>query len=170
MDGSYNIGTEHIRSLALQCHALDIQFGRLFNNPSICGYSERIYRTYNYLLSTSLLNLAIAIRVGLGSEPGYKSRENGISACGLFEDAGPHGDGSFSIKDVCDKLIHANHITKPIEEGVENTCIQLIGEHHDKQWGFGLGVGIFTEYVLKWLDEIDDQKDEERNTTTPSHS
>lgn len=155
MDGTYHIGAEHIRALALQCHALDIQFDPLFNNSSICGYSENIYRTYNRLLSTNLLNLAIAIRVGLSTEPGYTSRTNGVSNCGLFDGTGPHGDGSFSIKDVCDKLIHADRITKPIETGAKGSCCELAGSYHGEQWDFGLGVRIFTEYVLKWLDELE---------------
>ena len=157
MDGTYRIGTDHIRSLAIQCHALDLQFDLLFNDSTICGYSDRIYETYNRLLSTALLNLAVSIRVSLNGEPLYKSRESGIGACGLFEDDGPHGDGSFSIKDVCDKLIHADQIRKPIEPGVRGAGCQLIGFYQRKQWELGLGVQILAEWVLKWLDEIDDR-------------
>ena len=62
MDGTYRIGTDHIRSLAIECHALDVQFDRLFNCETICGYSDRIYQTYNRLLSTALLNLAVSIQ------------------------------------------------------------------------------------------------------------
>ncbi len=157
MDGTYSIGTDHIRALALQCHALDLQFDRLFNADSICGYSERIYQTYNRLLSTGLLNLAISIRVSLNSEPEYTRRNGGIANCGLFKDRGPHGDGSFSIKDVCDKLIHAEQIFKPIEQGVQGACCTLIGSYQGEQWVLGLGVQILSEYVLKWLDEIDER-------------
>jgi hypothetical protein len=42
MDGTYRIGTDHIRSIAIQCHALDVQFDRLFSCETICGYSDRI--------------------------------------------------------------------------------------------------------------------------------
>lgn len=157
MDGTYRIGTEHIRALALQCHALDLQFDSLFNESSICGYSDKIYQTYNRLLSTSLLNLAISIRVSLSSEPEYSARDSGITNCGLFEDDGPHGDGSFSIKDVCDKLIHAERISKPIEQCARGACCTLIGSYCGKQWELGLGVRILSEYVLKWLDEIDER-------------
>jgi hypothetical protein len=157
MDGTYNIPVDHIRALALQCHALDLQFDRLFNEESICGYSDRIHETYNRLLSTSLLNLVISIRVSLNSEPDYTRRDGGISNCGLFEDGGPNGDGSFSIKDVCDKLIHADHIFKPIEKGVKGACCKLVGSYRGKSWELGLGVQILSEYVLKWLDEIDDR-------------
>ena len=155
MDGTYQIGTDHIRALAIQCHALDLQFDRLFNSETICGFSERIYQTYNRLLSMALLNLAVSIRVSLSSEPEYASTSGGISACGLFTDPGPHGDGSFSIKDVCDKLIHADRISKPIEPGVRGAGCMLVGSYRGTQWELGLGVQILAEWILKWLDEID---------------
>lgn len=155
MDGNYNIGTDHIRALAIQCHALDLQFDRLFNAHSICGYSDRIYKTYNRLLSTCLLNLAISIRVSLKAEPEYSRLDAGISSCGVFGGPGPHGNGSFSFKDVCDKLIHAEQIFKPIERGVTGAGCKLIGSHCGEPWELGLGVQILCEYVLKWVDEID---------------
>lgn len=158
MDGKYRIELDYIRALALQCHALDLQFDRLFNEDSICGYSDRIYRAYNRLLSINLLNLAISIRISLNSEPVYERRDSGISACGLFEDLGPHRDGSFSLKDVCDKIIHAKRIFKPIEKGVQATGCTLVGSHRGNQWEFGLGIQILSEYVLKWLDEIDERQ------------
>ena len=157
MDGTYTIGTDHIRALAIQCHALDLQFDRLFNSETICGYSDRIYQTFNRLLSTALLNLAVSIRVSLSKEPEYTSLSSGIDACGLFTDTGPHGNGSFSIKDVCDKLIHADRIWKPLEPGVRGAGCTLDGRHHGKPWQFGLGVQILGEWVLKWVDEIDDR-------------
>ncbi|MBK8101413.1 MAG: hypothetical protein IPK26_30390 [Planctomycetes bacterium] len=157
MDGTYRIGTDHIRSLAIQCHALDLQFDRLFNGATICGYSDRIYQTYNRLFSTALLNLAISIRVSLNRDPEYTATSGGILACGLFDDAGPHDDGRFSIKDVCDKLIHAEQITKPIEPGASGVGCELVGRHHKRQWRFGLGVQILTEWVLAWLDRIDNR-------------
>jgi hypothetical protein len=157
MDGRYKIGTDHIRALAIQCHALDIQFDRLFNEDTICGRLTRIYETYNRLLSTSLLNLAISIRVSLSSEHEYSRLDSGITNCGLFENEGPHGNGSFSIKDVCDKLIHAQQIFKSIEPGAQGACCTLTGRYGVERWEFGLGVQILSEYVLKWLDEIDER-------------
>lgn len=165
MDGTYCIGTDHIRALAIRCHALDLQFDRLFNEETICGYSDTIYQTYNRLLSTSLLNLAISIRVSLNSQPEYSSLDSGIMNCGLFEDEGPHGNGLFSLKDVCDKLIHAEQIFKPIEKGVEGACCTLVGTHHGKQWELGLGVQILTEYVLMFLEKIDERAAKQAVTT-----
>ncbi len=55
----------------------------------------------------------------------YRSVSSGIGACGLFEAGAPRKDGSFSIKDVCDKIIHANDIFKPIEPGVRGACCRV---------------------------------------------
>lgn len=155
MDGRYNLGTQDIRSLAIQCHALDCEFDALFNSSTICGYSDRTYNVYTRLLSTALLNLAISIRVTLNDHLAYRDRASGVSNCGLFDGAGPYNDGSFSFKDVCDKIIHADEIIRPIEAGTQGACCTLRGAHRGRPWDFGLGVRIFSEYVLKWCDEID---------------
>ena len=155
MDGTYEIGIDHIRSLAIQCHALDLQFDRLFNSQTICGQSDRIKSTYNRLFSTSLLNLAVSIRVSLSDEPEYKKRDGYVSPAGLFDKGAPQKDGNFSFKDICDKLIHAERIDKTIEEGVVGSCCKLYGTYNRKPWEFGLGVQIFSEYILDWLEKLD---------------
>lgn len=157
MDGAYSIGTDHIRALALQCHALDLQFDRLFNTDTICGNSDKIYQTYNRLLSINLLNLAISIRVELKSEAKYTQKDGEIAACALFENGKPKDQGRFSIKDLCDKLIHAESIRKPREKSVEGASCDLSGSYQGHQWHLGLGVQIFCEFVLQWLDEIDNR-------------
>lgn len=58
MDGTYEIGTDHIRALAIQSHALDVQFDKLFNSETICDKSEATIRTYNRLLSTTLFSVS----------------------------------------------------------------------------------------------------------------
>lgn len=167
MDGKYNIPVENVRALAIQCHALDLQFDALFNQETICGYSDQIFDAYNRLMSTLILNLAINIRVSLNDEDEYTRTDGGITNCGLFENGAPKTDGSFSIKDICDKLIHADQISKPIEEGVAGACWELKGTHHKEAWDFGLSIQIFCEYILKWLEEIDGRRTE-KVTETPT--
>lgn len=111
--------------------------------------------TYNRFFSTCLLNLAISIRVSLKEEPEYSRANTRMSNCGIFEDRGSHGNDSFSFKDVCDKLIHAEQIFKPIERGVTDAGCKLIGSYRGEPRELGLGVQILCEYVLKWVDEID---------------
>jgi hypothetical protein len=160
VDGQYEIRTDDIRALAIQCHALDVAFDVLFNEPTICRSTEAISRTYNRLLSTGLLNLAIAIRVSLADEPEY-SMAGFIAPAALFLEGWPQAEG-FSIKDICDKIIHARRIYKPTEEGVRGAACELSGQYRGQKWTLGLGVGIFCEYVLGWLDQLDQRK---QNTT-----
>jgi len=154
MDGSYDIGFDRIRTLAIQCHALDVQFDRLFNSDTICGQSDRIQRAYNRLLHTTLLNLAISIRVSLANEAKYK--DGHIGPAGLFLVGGP-ASGRFSIKDICDKIIHAVRIIKPIEREMKGAGCELQGTQHGEPWAFGLGVQIFSEYILLWMDELNER-------------
>lgn len=156
MDGRYEIGFGHIRSLAIQAHALDVQFDKLFNSTTICEKSEAIQRAYNRLLSTTLLNLAISVRVDLSDELLYRERGGRFAAAGLFLEGGPQqGGGQFSVKDICDKIIHADRIFKPIEPGVQGAGCELQGKYHGNSWRFGLGVRIFSECILQWVDELD---------------
>jgi hypothetical protein len=155
MDGRYRIGTERIRSLAVTCHALDTQFDRLFNAVTICEKSPALSQSYDKLFATNLLSLAVSIRVSLNQDPEYRSVTSGVRTCGLFDAGAPREDGGFAVKDVCDKIIHADEIFKPVEPGVRGAGCRLRGTHHGKPWEFGLGVGIFCEYLLEWLDRID---------------
>jgi hypothetical protein len=154
MDGSYEIGFEHIRSLAIQCHALDVDFDYLFNEPTIQLRYDVTYRTFNRLFSTSLLNLAISIRVSLSKEPEYFEKGRVSPAVLLLEGVAPKG-GDFAIKDLCDKLIHAERIVKPIEPMARGAGCELAGTYNGKPWKIGLGVRIFSEYVLEWMDQLE---------------
>ena len=155
MDGRYRIGTEQIRLQAVTCHSLDTGFDKLFNAETICEKSPALSDSYDKLFASNLLSLAVSIRVSLNQDPGYRSVTSGVSACGLFDGGAPHEDGSFAVKDVCDKIIHADDIFKPIEAGVRGAGCRLRGTYRGKPWEFGLSVSIFCEYVLEWLDRID---------------
>ena len=155
MDGMYRLGTETVRPLALMCHALDSQFDRLFNSETICEKSPALSEAYERLFATSLLNLAISIRVGLSGNSDYVSKTNGLGACGFLEVGTSPNVKVFSIKDVCDKIIHADQIFKPIEHSVKGACCRLQGTKGDSPWQFELGVSIFCEYVFDWLDKIE---------------
>jgi hypothetical protein len=159
MEGRYRVGIDYIRSLAIQCHALDGEFDRLFNSSkTIFGSSCRITDSYNQLLHTNLLNLAISIRTALAQEQEYKSERVEISACCVFETGAPRENSSITMKDLCDKIIHAEDIFKPIEPGVIGACCRLKGYHKKEPWVIGLGVSIFCELVLKSLEDIEDRR------------
>jgi hypothetical protein len=157
VNGKYEIGLDDIRALAIKCHAFDVQFDLLFNGPTICGSTDRIRRTYNRLLSTALLKLAIAIRVSLAEEPEYVSIGM-VEPAAIFLEDGSRSNRRFSVKDICDKLIHADRIYKPTEPGVRGAGCELAGHHRGQKWVLGLGVRVFCEYVLRWLDELEERK------------
>jgi hypothetical protein len=151
MEGAYKVRTDDIRAMAITCHALDVQFDALFNRPTICDHSERLHQAYDGLYHASLLQLAISIRVSLSQEDDYHSVTSGVGACGQFEEP-----RSFSAKDVCDKIIHAKSVFKPVEEGVHGACAELRGTQAGTPWIFGLSVSLFSEWVLAWLDRIEE--------------
>jgi len=155
MKDRYQIGTEYIRRLAVSSHALDTGFDSLFNNDTICGDTEAVSRTYNELLAQNLLNLAISIRVALHDQQEYRRTDSGVLACALFESDDENSDGTFSIKDVCDKIIHAESIWKPKELGASSVGTELRGSYRNNIWVLHLGIQLFSEVILKWLEQID---------------
>jgi hypothetical protein len=171
MDGKLNVGLDRVRTLAILCHALDIQFDRLFNSETICGKQPRIHEAYGRLLSENLLNLAVSIRVSLSDEADYRTHDSGIMNAGLLERKDDRNDtGRFSIKDVCDKIIHAERIYKPQEDGVQGAGCTLSGHERDQAWDLHLGVQIFCEYVLKWLEEIENRATAKGNAPAAQRS
>jgi hypothetical protein len=161
VNGRYEIGLDHIRALAIECHALDVQFDVLFNGPTICGTTETTRRVHNRLLSTTLLSLAISVRVSLANEPKY-SQIAAVQPSAIYEVGGEIH--SCSIKDICDKLIHADRIYRPIEPGVRGGCCELSGRLRKQPWALGLSVQIFCEYMLRWLDELEQQNGDSRKS------
>ena len=154
MNGRYNIDSEHIRSLAIICHALDGQFDSLFNSPTVCGFHESIYRTYNRTLASNLLHLAVSIRVSRAHLASYKEI---ISPCGFLDCQinGVKTTEQFSVKDVCDKIIHADSFTRPIEAGTKNGTITLTGKNRGQEWTLHLSLALFCEYILDFLNTDD---------------
>lgn len=155
MDGKYTVSFSDVRSLAIVCHALDLQFDTLFNSETICGSTIRITEAYNRLLHTNLLNLAIAIRVSMDGTSEYTSESSGVMACGLFEHLGTNNNGRFSIKDVCDKIIHAKKIIKHPVPGTTGLCCTLEGVYKKSQWKLDFSPGIFCETLLQILESLE---------------
>lgn len=71
-----------------------------------------------------------------------------------------------SLKDVCDKIIHANTVTKPIFKNFslekdEKISFQLKGSSRDKLWALNLCLELYTEIILKLVDEIERHQDKQ---------
>ena len=155
---------DEIRRLCLLCHGLDLTSTHLFNSPSYPEPSSRTRSMLHSMLSSSLLNLAVSIRINI-----YQGVINDYDApldrmiASIYQDK-ELIEKSVTIKDVCDKIIHADTITKPIfpkdqiEPDVKIT-FQFKGVHRNKAWTLDICLDLFAEAVLKLLDEIEKTDD-----------
>jgi len=105
------------------------------------------------------LNLAVALRVNIyqGKMTGPKYAK--LLHCGFLYDDNDLVSKEFTIKDVCDKIIHADTVSKealpPHILGDSKMTMQFKGKHNRKSWTLDLSVELFTEAVLNFVDELE---------------
>ncbi len=150
-----------IRKLCLICHGLDYTTSSLSSTNSRLKLSEAIEGAIQNLVSSYLLNLAIAIRVNL-----YQNKIE-FKDVELPESGTLYYDKELicrpvTLKQVCDKIIHADTVSKPILPSVMmqedcKICIQFKGTEFKKAWTMDIVLELFAEDVLHILDSIETQ-------------
>lgn len=154
---------DDIRKLCFQCHGLGLCSSIIFSGSTYSDPSEQSKSALHSLLSTSLLHLAISIRINLYQDT--------IDNCVIPLDsmAADYYENEkliyqeTSIKDVCDKIIHADKVIKPIFpdrplEPDEYITIQLRGTNRKVGWTLNLCIERFAELILKTLDRIENKE------------
>lgn len=163
--GKHKVSTDFIRSLTIDCYALDLSAHHLLVGGIHSDGSPRTKEIYEEKISTSLLSLAVAVRTRL-----YQGVESlvecpDISCIGFYKSDRNKDKARVSIKDVCDKIIHANSIDREFEE-IENADSRpmtfIKGSYHNKPWQLDISVSMFCEYVLNWIDKME-------NANSPNH-
>lgn len=151
---------DEIRRICLQCHGLDLTSNKLFTDSTYTASSGRTKSVLHSMLSSSLLNLAVSIRVNLyQGSIGNRSIPLETMAADFYED-NELITKSVTIKDVCDKIIHAESVTKSafpkglLPQDTKNT-FQLKGANRKKAWTLNLCLELFVESILMLLDEIE---------------
>ena len=149
-----------VRRLCLLCHGLDLTSSNLFTGSTYTAPSDQTKSVLHSMLSSSLLNLAVSIRINL-----YQGSIQNIPiplatmAANFYEDD-ELITKCVTIKDVCDKIVHADSVTKPaFPEGLLDRDVkipfQLKGMNRKNTWTMNLCLDLFAETVLTLLDEVD---------------
>ncbi len=158
--GTHKVSFEEIRSLAIQCHALDISAYHLFVDSTHEDKGDKTNSTYRDVFTRQLLSLAIALRTKFYQGLDHKSTTSYVIPCGLLYKYKKNVEENvyFSIKDVCDKIIHADSISRPMEKGVEKPTTTLRGkDNRDKsEWELSMSVNLFAEAVLNWAQDVEE--------------
>lgn len=151
-----------IRRLCLICHGLDYSTSSFSSSQSRLHLSENLESSLQNLISSSLLSLAIALRInlyqGIIDQPNLELPD---SSWLYFDEE--LIDRPATIKQVIDKIIHADTVAKPVLpsglwKGDTKIAIQFKGtEFGKKDWTLNIILERFAEDVLRLLDEVEAQ-------------
>jgi len=157
LPSSLQISYQTIRSIAIECHAHDLSAYSLFVSGAY-GVSKSTKIAYAELLSSKLLMLAISLRAKFYQGVSNNNTVDYVSECGIldYNSNGGMVEKPLSIKDVCDKLIHADEIKLNYTD-VKNGLITILkGKERGCAWTLHISMSLFAESILKWLDELSD--------------
>lgn len=157
--GTHKVSFESIRRLTIECYALARSGMSLLRHSEYEDIGGRTTALYEELLSEKMLQLAIAIRTKfyLGADHRRTS--------GFLEDTGTYVKGitatdeamhAYTLKDVCDKVIHASSVYFVLDPDVDVTFIELRGAQtigrQAQPWTLTLLLPEVCEGILGWLD------------------
>lgn len=151
--GTHQISLDAIRRLAVECHALDVSAVRLLIDTTV-NTPELVRRTYEEVFSEKLLSLAIALRTKFYQGVPSKGSEPFVGHSAFLLISKREEIRAFTIKDVCDKIIHAESITRPLDDGTAQPVTQVRGTHQGKPWVLHISTGLFCEGVLNWIEAL----------------
>lgn len=156
--GTHKVTFDHIRSLAIQCHALDITAYHLFMDSTHEDKSKKTMSTYQDLMTEKLLGLAIALRTKFYQGLDHNETVRYVGPCGLMfkHEGNVEKNVAFSMKDVCDKVIHADNVSRHLEDGVEKPTTSLQGQQAGTEWELSMSVSLFAEAVLNWVQDVEE--------------
>ena len=150
-----------IRRLCLICHGLDLTSKSLFTDSTYDGRSTDTEIVLQNMISGGLLNLAVALRINIYQKKLTGYSDENISSCVFYYEEPDLISELITIKDVCDKIIHADSVSLdalPKEiTGDAKPCMQLKGTYRKKEWTLDISLELFTEAVLNFLDKLENE-------------
>ncbi|MEX2295918.1 MAG: hypothetical protein WD715_00775 [Dongiaceae bacterium] len=147
--GTHQVTFDSIRKLAIECHALDLSAYHLLVDSTHADKKEKTKAIYEEIVTSQLLTLAIALRTKFYQGLDHKNTIPHVAACGLLFRYKQNNEEpvAFSMKDVCDKIIHAVSVSRHLEKGVERPTTTLRGtdNRENSDWELSMSVSLFAE-------------------------
>ena len=160
----HKVTFEAIRRLTIECFALASSAHALLGDGDRDESTIRTRVLYEELFSERFLQLAICIRTKFYQDTDHRRTSGFMEQTGeLFkwvkgQDESAH---PYTLKDVCDKIIHANSVFIEPGEASDFSFVALYGEHRVAGETQGWAMNIFPiplcEGILGWLDAIEDE-------------
>ncbi|ALS99314.1 hypothetical protein [Lacimicrobium alkaliphilum] len=158
--GKHRQDFDEIRRLCLICHGLDLSTSSFSFGLSEWTISESTSLVLQNVVSSHVLQLAIALRTNLYQKRIPYSDEPLAQSSWLYYDEELR-ERPATLKQVCDKIIHADSVSKNVypkvlTEHTDKICTQFKGKEFSKgSWTMNVAIDVFAEEVLHILDEIE---------------
>lgn len=150
-----------LRRICLQCHGLDLCSSSIFTDSSYENPSEQTVRTLQNMISTSMLQLATAVRVNI-----YQGVLDGRTVIDRMAASIYYSDEMLihdtTLKDVADKIIHAKSFSKSTlpKHIIHDSKIafHLKGSHRGREWIVDICVELLAERILGLIDVVEESE------------
>ena len=156
--GAHRVSLDSIRRVAIICIALDKLALPLIKDSTHEDTFGKTRLAYEELFTENLLQLAIALRTKFYQGIDASSTGKFVNHSGILyrtDMVDEEGTLSFTIKDVCDKIIHAESIHKVLNSSRDAELVELKGVERKCRWELGLSVPLFCEGVLNWITQLE---------------
>lgn len=153
----HRIEYESIRMLAIECHALDLSAHTLLIDGTHSP-SRSTKMAYEQLNTEKILMLAISLRTKFYQGVSNDETENYVTNCGFLDEdsEGEKRPLALTIKDVCDKLIHANRVEREFTNNNDGLLTKIRGTQGKRNWQLTISMSLFSEAILNWIDDRPD--------------
>jgi hypothetical protein len=113
--------------------------------------------TYDELLTSKLLALAIALRTKFYQGTPYKGTDKYLDHVINYEQDGKlPGEINFTIKDACDKIIHADSIVRQFKNEQQKPLTILTGvAQGGVKWTLSFSLAHLADSILWWLEDVE---------------
>lgn len=155
--GQHAVSFQAVRALAIECHALDLSAHELLLFPVHDDSRDLTRATYDELLTSKMLALAIALRTKFYQGTLYQGTEKYLEHVGFLERErkGAVSGGTFTFKDACDKIIHADSVVRQFLGEQQKPLTVLTGvAPDDVKWTLSFSLSAFADSILWWLEDV----------------
>ncbi len=114
---------------------------------------------YEELITEKFLALAISLRTKFYQGIPSDETERYVFECGFLDDDlnGDKRARSFTVKDICDKLIHADRVERQFTNSKDGLVTVIDGaQGKNKHWQLTISMSMFSEAILNWIDDRPD--------------
>jgi hypothetical protein len=157
--GQHAVSFQAVRALAIECHALDLSAYELLLFPVHVDSRGLTRATYDELLTSKMLALAIALRTKFYQGTLYQGTEKYLEHVGFleWEPKVSTSGWKFTLKDACDKIIHADSVIRKFD-GAEHKPLTILtgAAPGGVKWTLGFSLAAFADSVLWWLEDVEE--------------